>query len=96
VGELPGLGALIVAAATKGVQNVEIAEAQPKRLKRSDDRALKVDGAQQQPPHDLERAGVQPRVTLGPCLDDAVDRVGCHARELSLTSNETGRYPDIK
>jgi hypothetical protein len=78
-GELTGLGALIVATPAKGVQDVEIAEAQPKRLKRSGDRPFEVEGANKQPPDDLERARVHPRVALGPGLDDAVYRVGGHA-----------------
>ena len=76
-----------MAAPAKRVQDVEVAEAQAKRLEGGDDRALEVRGAEQQAPDDLERAGVQLRVTLGPCLDDAVNEsVGMRNFSLALAS----------
>ncbi len=48
LGQLGGLGALLVTASTKGVEDVELPEAQPKRPQGGDDCALEVGVAQPQ------------------------------------------------
>jgi hypothetical protein len=79
LGQVAGVGALLVTTAPQGVQDVEVAEAQSEGPEGSDDGSLEVGGTQQQAPGHLQRSGVHTGIALSPRLDDAVNGVIRHA-----------------
>jgi hypothetical protein len=86
LGKVTRVRAQLVFASPQRVQYVEVAEAESEGLEGRGDRALEVGRAQEQPSYDLDRAGVDARIALRPCLHDAVHGVPFHLLKNSLVS----------